>query len=237
MDFSSNPVVVWFENAVDWAIQNKTIVLGGIAGLALVGGGAALYNHMANQTKMAAHKELVQLVRIVEEPVRISGEGAEKLRSSLEQQKWERVATLAQKNYQEFKSTNLGSTFLAFYADALTALNRSKEAVTAMRQAVDAMNVASVRDYYQLKLALMLMDQDEKAQQQEGIDLLTKVSNNPKHAAHDRALYHLGEYFWINKQFGEAKNVWQQLVVKYGSEKGANELVEKAKERLELLAI
>jgi tetratricopeptide (TPR) repeat protein len=237
MDFSTNPVVVWVENAVDWAIHNKTKVLQGVAGLVVLGVGVAVYRYIAHQTNMAAHKELVQLTRIIEEPLRLSGEGASDLRASLETEKWGRVAEMAGKDYQEFKGTKIGATFLALQADALNNLGKGTEAVAAMRQAVRAMSVAAVHDYYQLKLALMLMDAADKAAKQEGLELLTKITTNPKHTAHDRALYYLGEYFWVNKQYAQAKNSWQQFVVKYGTEKSLFELVEKTKERLELLAI
>lgn len=237
MDFSLSTLMVWFENAIDWAIQNRSKFFGGIVGLVVLGCGVAVYRYMANQTKMAAHKELLQLVRMIEEPVRVSGEGSEELKSSLEMQKWNKVATAAEKSYQEFKSTSLGSTFLVFQADAFNSLGKKAEAIVAMRKAVDAMDVPAVRDCYQLKLALMQIDQADEAAKKEGVDLLKKISENQKHAAHDRALYYLGEYNWVNKRYAEAKNTWQQLVVKYGSEKGATELVEKAKERLELLAI
>lgn len=237
MDFSTNPLVVWFENAVDWAIKNKKIVFGFVAGCIVLSGGVAVYRYSANQTNIAAHKELVALMRMVDEPVHLSGKGTDDLKASMEEQKWQKVAAVAQKNYQEFKSTNMGATFLAVHADALCYLNKPKEAVAVMRQSVDAMGVASVRDYYQLKLALMLVDQAEEVARKEGLDLLTKISNNPKHMAHDRALYYLGEYFWINKQYPDAKNVWQQLIVKYGNEGGASEFIEKAKERLELLVV
>ena len=237
MNFSMNPVVVWFEKAVDWAMHNRTKVLNGIIGLVVLGLGVAVYRYMANQTKMAAHKELIQFARMVEEPLNISGDIAGDLRASLEKDKWDRVATMALKSYQEFKGTKLGAAFLVYRADALDSLGKSEEAVTTMRQAVDAMEVSSIRDYYQLKLALMLVDQAGDAAKKEGLELLKKISNNPKDFAHDRALFHLGEYFWINKQFAEAKNCLQQFVVKYGTEKSAAELVEKAKERLELLAV
>ena len=237
MDFSMDTLMAWFERAVDWAIKNRMQVLGGIVGFVVLGSGVAVYRYMANQTKMAAHKELLQLVRMMEEPVRVSGEGSEELKSSLEMQKWNKVAAAAEKDYQEFKSTSLGSTFLVFQADALNNLGKKAESLVAMRKAVDAMDVAAVRDYYQLKLALMLIDQADDVAAKEGLELLKKLSNNQKSAANDRALYYLGEYFWVNKQYAEAKNNWQQLVVKYGGEKGATELIDKAKERLELLAV
>lgn len=237
MDFSTNPVMIWLDSAVDWSIKNKNTVFAGLIGLCVLASGIAVYRYMAHQAKMAAHKELVQLMRMIDEPIKIAGDGAEALRGSMEQQKWERVATVAQKNAQEFKGTKLGATFMAIYADALSGQNKAKEAVEAMRKAVDSMSVTTVRDYYQLKLALMLVDQADDKEKKEGIELLKKITENPKHTAHDRGLYYLGEYFWINKQYVEAKNCWQQFVVKYGSEKGAGELVDKAKERLELLAV
>lgn len=237
MDFSTNPVVVWFENVVDWAINNKTRVLQGIAGFVVLGCVVVVYRYVAQQTNIAAHKELVQLTRMIEEPLRVSGEAASDVRASLESEKWMRIASVAEKNYQEFKGTKIAATFLALRADALNNLGKSDEAIAAMRQAVGAMSVVAVRDYYQLKLALMLMDATNKTAKQEGLDVLTKITANPKHTAHERALFYLGEYFWINRQFAQAKNIWQQFVVKYGTEKSLFELIEKAKERLELLAV
>ncbi|MBM3886526.1 hypothetical protein FJ364_01235 [Candidatus Dependentiae bacterium] len=237
MDFSTSPIMVWIEKAVDWALLNKVKVFNGLAAVVVLGSGIAVYRYMATQTNMAAHKELMQFARMVEEPLNISGDMAGDLKASLEKDKWGRVASLSLKNYEEFKGTKLGAVFLVFRADALDHLGQPEDAVATMRQAVEAMQNRAVRDYYQVKLALMLMDQKNDSVSKEGLTLLQKIAENPKHKAHDRALYYLGEYFWINKQFAEAKNFWQQLVVKYGTEKGALDLVEKAKERLELLAI
>lgn len=237
MDFSSNPIVMWFENAVDWAILNKSKVVPGIVGVIVLVFGYGVYRYMAHQTNMAAHKELVQLTRMIDEPLRVAGDAPGDVRASLENEKWGRIADVADKDYKEFKGTKIGAVFLVLRADALSHLGKEDEALATMRQAVDSMPVATVKDYYQLKHVLMLMDSKNKMAQAEGLAALIKISNNAKHAAHDRALYHLGEYYWINKQFAQAKNSLQQFIVKYGTEKSLFEMVEKARERLELLAV
>jgi hypothetical protein len=233
MKFNFGLITVWFEQAVDWALANRVRVLQGLAGVAVLAIGVSVYQYIANQTRMAAHKELMELLRIVDEPV-MAGEG---VKAQAEAEKMTRIVTMADKKYQEYKSTPLAAAFLAIKADALDAQDKTGEAIAVMRQAVSAMSAVTVKNYYQLKLALMLMDQQDEAAQKEGLDVLRKMSNDPKNSAHDRSLYYLGYHAWINKQYSEAKNYWQQLVVKYGSERNSLELVEKAKEHLELLAV
>lgn len=237
MDFSMNNLFRFFEDALDWAIKNKTIVFAGVAGVAVLGSGLALHSYLTTQKSMSAHKALVALSALAQEPVRIAGKEALELKETLEQQKWERVATKAQQEFEEFKSTKMAGAFLAIAADALMTQNKTKEAVVAMKKAVEAMQAPAVKDYYQLKLALMLMDQHDDQAKAEGLDLLQKMANDQKNVAHDRALYYLGEHCWIKRDFAGAKNYFQQMVVKYGGEKGSSEFVDKAKEKLELLAV
>ena len=237
MDFNTKVLLGWFEEVVDWCMNNKSKVLNACGALVIVGLGFGVYRYMALQTRIAAHKELVQFVRMIEEPLQVGSDIKPDVQASLEEDKWSRIAQAGLKNYQEFKGTAFGAAFLVYRADALDKLGKYKDALDAMRQAVQATSVQSIRDFYQLKLALMLLDQEAVATSKEGLELLLQIAKNAQNSAHDRALYHLGEYFWIKKDFSQAKNYWQQFIVKYGTEKALFALVEKAKERLELLAV
>ncbi len=237
MDFSLGSLMNWFENAVSWITENRQRVIAGISGICMMAIGVGIYHYYANKTKAAAYKDFSALMQMVSEPAKVTGTGGEDLKASVELQKWERVEKLAQSHYNSYKGVGLGAAFLAVRADALDVLGNTAEAVKTMRQAVSAMGVAPIRECYEVKLALMLMDQTSDTEKKEGYDMLIRIGNNPKHMAHDRALYYLGEYAWIQRNFTDAKNYWQQLVIKYGSDRTGNELAEKAKHRLELLAV
>ena len=49
------------------------------------------------------------------------------------------------------------------------------------------------------------------------------------------ALASLGNYYWVNKKFSEAKSCWSDFLVKFGSRPGFENLSETIKEKFDLL--
>ena len=67
---------------------------------------------------------------------------------------------------------------------------------------------------------------------------MKELSVDEKCVAHDRALYHLGNYYWNNKNFDEAKNYWNQLILvaKYNKDaQYSSQWAQKAREKLQLI--
>ena len=81
----------------------------------------------------------------------------------------------------------------------------------------------------------MLLDEKDSA---EGLGMLKKLALDEKGVAHDLSLYHLGDYYWHKKNFDEARNYWNQLILRYGKDqKYASPWVAAAKEKLVLIDV
>jgi len=60
-------------------------------------------------------------------------------------------------------------------------------------------------------------ERQRKSLKKEGLSELKKRADNAQDIAQEAALYHMGNYFWHKKDFVQAKNYWQPLIIKYGS--------------------
>jgi len=94
-----------------------------------------------------------------------------------------------------------------------------------------------IKDYYKVKLSLLQLDSQNQSEQSQGLERLKALSFDTKSVAHDQALFHLGHYFWIKNKFSEAKNYWQQFIVKYGNDMTYDSLIRVVQEKLDLIAL
>ena len=106
-----------------------------------------------------------------------------------------------------------------------------------LKKSIASMKSGPLKEYYRLKLALLALDSPSEKVNQEGLQALQQMSFDQNHIANDQALYHLGMYFWANKNFNEAKNYWQQFLVKYGAEKALESQLAQVRARLDLIAV
>jgi predicted negative regulator of RcsB-dependent stress response len=151
-------------------------------------------------------------------------------------EKWLKVDSVFKDAYESNRSSGLASLFLAYRSEALVNLKNLPEAISVLRQAISIMHNKDVRSYYEVKLALMLIDTKKTDFVREGVQALEKISLDDKTVASDMSLFRLGEYFWNSKKFKEAKNYWNQLVLKYsGDKEDASPWVDEAKEKLRLI--
>ncbi len=126
---------------------------------------------------------------------------------------------------------------MAFHADALLHLGRLDDAIKEQVEAVASCANTALKEFYELKSACMMLD--SATYKSQGLELLKKVARTPSNSAHERALYHLGSYFWAQKQFDDAKGYWQQLLVKYGAKdvKHPSAYAQEVKDKLELISV
>jgi hypothetical protein len=91
-----------------------------------------------------------------------------------------------------------------------------------------------VKDYYKVKLSLIKIDNND----QQGLESLQQLADNEKSVANDLALYHIGNYYWNQKKFADAKNYWQRLLIKTGGTKvgQASPFIQEVKEKLNLFS-
>ena len=126
--------------------------------------------------------------------------------------------------------------FLVYQAEALVHLGKLKEATDVLRKAIDNMVNEKVKSYFEVKLALMLIDSKKDISVEQGVSLLKKLALKEDNVSHDLVLYNLGEYYWHKKEFGEARNYWNQFLLKYGkAEKNISPFVAAVKDKLKLI--
>jgi tetratricopeptide (TPR) repeat protein len=152
------------------------------------------------------------------------------------EEKWEKVEEVFQKAYENNSSSGVAPLFLAFQAEALTQRGKMAEAVALLRQVIALLSAVEIKDYYRGKLALLLIDTKSEGGVEEGVGILKQLALDDQGVAHDVALYHLGHYYWYMKKFAEARNYWNQLLIKYEkNEEYPSAWVPMAKEKLKLI--
>lgn len=79
---------------------------------------------------------------------------------------------------------------------------------------VDKLLVADspYKSYYTLTKSLMLLDAEDANLKEQGIELLKKLAYDSQNVFQDASLYYLGDYYWSQNTFEQAKLAWQQLV-------------------------
>lgn len=227
MNYSTNPFVDALDKVVVRVIHYRKQVL---LSLAVVGLGGALfvgYTYYQNQRDMQASKALQAAVNVFRAQASSAGDEAQ----------WQAVAKTFEAGYSEHKGATIAASFLAYQADALLNAGKAEEAVEVLRLAVKKMSVKAVCQAYQLKLALVLLDSSREELQKEGLEQLQAIAQADKNVMHEQALYYLGMFYWVRQNFEEAKNYWQQYMIKYGADKGNVQFAEKVREKLELLTV
>lgn len=211
-------MVEWIERAVDYAIEYKTYVIAGTLALILASGGMIWYRWYAVNLAQQAHKTLVETLKVFEAPVQKAPPASEQRDAAQfysESEKWNHIAMLCADAYKQFSRTTLAPFFLAYQAESLLNVRQHEEALGLLKQAHALLKNQPLRDFLSVKIALVAMDCPAQATQQEGFLELKRLAENSNHTAHECALYNLGLYFWNNKEFAQAKNYWQQMLVKY----------------------
>jgi tetratricopeptide (TPR) repeat protein len=243
MDFTANLIVVWLENVINFVKKNQKNVIIGFLGVFLVIAGITGYWMYQKHLREQAHKAFIQARTyfdgIVGQP---SANMVPDVRAKYfvsDSEKWQKTEQVFRDGYATYKGTELAPMFLVYQSEALLNLGRLDEAIKILDNALKKIKSAPVKDYYQVKLALMMMDSNDAIVKQEGLTALKMVADNTQSIAHELALYHLGFYYWTEKKFAEAKTFWQMLLIKYGTRdtKHPSPFVEMVKEKLGLLSV
>lgn len=222
-------MIVLVEKALDFVAKNKKQVLVGFAGVAILTVVAVGFSFYRTHVNEQAHKALLQALSYYDGSVRFSSEA----------EKWQKTEQVFKDGAQSYRGTHLGPVFLAYQSEALLNLGKHDEAIAILTRAVGMMKNAAAKDFYRVKLALMMLDSSKEENKQQGLVALKEIANNTQSAAHEVALYQLGAYNWDRKNFAEAKSYWQMLLVKYGTDgsRQPSPYVELVKEKMALLSI
>lgn len=226
MDFSHSPLLMWLDHALNNILKYKKYVIAGAATIAIIVSAVIVYNLYDNHRNVRAHKEMLEALKVYEAPVIAATQAKNSdglWQFSSEQEKWNKVQDVFAKAYNNNRGAGIAPFFLTFQADALVYLGKWDEAVKVMNQAIGEMSSKELQAIYKVKVALIKLDSSNEAYKKEGLSQLLALAGEEKGFAHEHALYHAGMYFWCKKDFVQAKNFWQQLMLKYSYKDARNQ--------------
>jgi tetratricopeptide (TPR) repeat protein len=218
MSMSYDTVANWLDNSLDKVLTYKKEVLYGVAGVALLSCAGVGYHYYWKHAQAAAHKDFSRALLVCDAPVvpgskKVVTEDMMQFGSDAE--KWQHVAKLMEETYAKHKGSTIGGIIRAHQADALLQLGKVAQALPLLEEAVAAIPSEQLKEFYKVKLALVKLDSGDAKIAQAGLAELKKLAENANSFAHENALYYIGEYFWAQKDYAQARNYWQQYMVKY----------------------
>ncbi len=169
-----------------------------------------------------AHKTFISCLKAFETPIgpkkanELNIFDTDTLEFATHDEKWQKVAGMFNDAASKHSSSGLAPMFRAFESEALLNLGKKEEALSVLHNSVKTMSSPSLKSVYEIKEALLQIDFNDASVKEQGLSSLRLIAADAQHLAHDRALYELGQYYWVGKKFDEAKNYWNQLVLKYG---------------------
>jgi tetratricopeptide (TPR) repeat protein len=243
METVKNPLAEFLRKAYDYMLRYKKECLIGavvVIGLIILVIG---YGYYKEGVQRRAHKDLVRALKYFTMPIRTDAKQEEIQQVGRKffisgKEKWTEVERVFDDAYQKNKGAGIAPLFLVYKSEALLHLGKREKAIEVLSNAVGYMSKGfASRSYYEIKLALMEIDSDNKAFQMQGLQNLKSIALDQDNYAQDMGLYRLGEYFWYKKKFSEAKNYWNQLLLKYGKKtKKPSWWTTLAKEKLRFIA-
>jgi hypothetical protein len=240
MSFSYSGIVAWLDNALGAVLGHKKQVLMAITGVIVIAASATGYMFYQSHVQTQAHKAFIEALRYFDAPVK---PGQTVITESViefgsDEDKWKKVEEVFRTGYDSYKRSGLSSMFRCYQAEALTHLKKHDEAIQMLAAAIKAMPSEQLKDFYKLKLALLRLDAAQPEVAKEGFAELKKIAETSTNLANEASLYYMGLYFWSQKDYTQAKNYWQQLMVKYGMKEGKDQsgFSELAREKLKLIS-
>jgi len=241
MNFSYSDIVARLDKSVDAVINNKRQALLAIGGVVFVILSIVGYQYYSHRSQVLAHKDFIEALKYLDAPI-VPSEKAIFNENAMEfptqEAKWKKIEEVFRTGYQNHRRSGIASMFRAYQAEALLHLNKVEEALVELDAAVKGMPSDALKDFYRLKLALLKIDMNKPELQKEGFADLKKIAETSTNAANEAGLYYIGLYFWSQKDYAQAKNYWQQLMVKYGLKEGKDQsaFAELAKAKLRLIS-
>lgn len=157
-----------------------------------------------------------------------SGDDAKKM------ELWQDAELALGLGYEQNKHSTLAPYFLALQSDALSQQGKRDEALALLEKAVGMMKAkSSLRDLYEMKLALMYIDADDT--RDNGLKKLRSLADDTKNIFRDAALYYLGRYYMAQGESDQAKEFFMTLIDAFPEqEQGASVWAQQAKTELGL---
>ncbi|MBD3231789.1 tetratricopeptide repeat protein [Candidatus Dependentiae bacterium] len=241
MEFAKNPLIERLQKIYKYGLSHKKEVA--LAALVVVGIifcaiGYSFYRVKIQQRAQLAFVEASEYfnARVIPADSKEEVLDFNEKVFKTEKDKWVSVAKVFEDAYLQNKSATIAPMFLAYQAEALIRLSDLSKAIKVLKEAIKLMPDSEFKSFYQVKNALIMIDLENNGAQQEGLSILKKFALDQKSSVHDMVLYRLGEYYWNTKNFDEAKNYWNQLILIYGkSSEKPSWWAEQAKPKLKLI--
>ncbi|NDD54330.1 hypothetical protein EBZ39_10715 [bacterium] len=241
MNLSFDTLSSLLDVSFDKALAYKKQIGLGLAAAAAIALGATAFHWYWTWAQEAAQKTFFEVQRYYEAPVgtrKTSVINNETVEYASAQDKWATVASQYERAYNEHKRAGIGPMFRVYQAEALAVQGKHDEAISMLEGVTRDIASREVQDFVKLNLALMKLDSKEQAMQKEGLNALKAIAEDSNGSAHEAGLYYLGYFHFMQNDLAQAKNYWQQLMVKYGMKDDRNQsgLAELTRGKLKLIS-
>lgn len=238
MDAHLDPVSRIVNRLASFVKQYNVLILVGLAALVFFTSIFIGHRWYRNSVQIAAHRDFVQALKYFDAPVqKVELSAAQEFVFPTEQAKWTKVIQVFSDAYKRNAHSTFAPMFQAFLSEAYLNNGNFAQAFQEMQAAVSNMKDDAVKQVYVLKLALMSLDSSEPKVVESGLEQLKRMAYEPENVSHAQALFHLGMYAWVHKNFEQAKGLWQQFIVKFGEEKTLEREIKIVRSKLELIAV
>ncbi len=202
-----------YDRFVIWVLDHWrglfALILCGL--LALVG--SFSYQAYRVSQNEEAHKAFVTVTRLVgAQPSSDAKKNAEK-RALAEQQRNEALIAAA----DLFLGNHGGSCYApavhGFMARAYLAMGNTAESRSHFLAAKKAASSVDLKQVYAFSVALMDVDSLDEGVRSQGLEQLKDLCANETSSVYDAALFYLGEYYWKQQNYQEARLWWGQLIL------------------------
>ena len=179
--------------------NNSTMALiAAVVLVALAGGGFYGYRWYRSSQEEVAQRIFSQNVQEYE---RVAQEG--------KKEDWASVEMLFKIGYGQYSHSAFAPFFLLYQAEAMIKQDKNDQAREVLAKAVDAMSSSSdLYPLFKIKGALMTMDSNAP----EAVAQLKALATDSSSHFSDAAAYYLGQYYWINNDEKQARQVWQKMI-------------------------
>jgi hypothetical protein len=238
MSHSENLLVHWLDKAVSGAQKNKVAVVTTVGIVALTVVCFVGYRWYDEQIQNNAHAAFTELLKLSNAPVQKEGDQSNERSFSSSKEKWASVAQKAREYMNEHSGSGLAPLFHVMLGEAALNLGEKKDALEYISRGIGSMKGSVLKDAWQVKAACIALDSGDEKMVKEGERLLITRAEDKQSAAHQYALYQLGMHYWGQRNFSEAKNYWQQLLVQYAQQDSNVEselFIDRVKSKLALI--
>ena len=191
----------------------KELLIGLIAGLVTLGlfTGYRWYRGHIERSAHAAYLECMQSYNgvVPSDSTKDSEEGARTFAN--DQEKWQSVEQDFFNAASNHSWSGLHGVFLAYAAEAQLKRGNIESAIATMEKAIAAIPDAILRSWFEVKCALMKIDSEDSVARAAGLATIEEFAQVQESSVFECAVYHLGNYHWVNRDFEAARSYWNML--------------------------